>query len=171
MRRRPLPVVSLKYTKVVHLGWLGDIQDGSYRVPDMIDSYFAESLAISLGVEDFHGLYELVWSLNRLRESEPPEERLRAAQSALQALVERSLIAVYSAERAHESAEPPIAATLAREVISDPQAWLSFDDRGAPYHHFATTAEGERLRPGGVCPRCLLRLNSIRWVVTGLTAA
>ncbi|OZC01614.1 hypothetical protein [Rubricoccus marinus] len=114
----------------------------------MIDLYIAKSLAVSFGVEDYSGLYEVIWGLNSQYPEINQETKVRAADRAMRSLLDMGHV------RFHSGPEGPTEETMptvkALGVLDDPAVWKPPLERsGLPLYWFtATDAGGDALERG-----------------------
>jgi len=103
----------------------------------------ARDIALSDASEDYTGLYELIWEFNTQFPEAVEQERLRAAQVALGALLRDGLAAVYHTRWLSDQ-HRELNLSDAESVIAAPEAWRSPSDQPeGGYFCFALTDAGE----------------------------
>ena len=108
----------------------------------MIDLHIATSLAISYGVEDHIGLYELIWGLNTHYPEVDAETKVRAADQAMRSLLSIGHVHLYEG-RPHGPAGKAISLAVALWLLDDSAVWKPPLERvGLPVYWFAATEAG-----------------------------
>lgn len=108
-----------------------------------IDSYIAESLAISYGAEDFTRPHELESGLNKHYPGELPEVLHAAAVAAMRRLIKAGMLEIYGSE-AMQPHENPLQESEALAILEEPRFWASrSESRNAPSYWFSTTVKGK----------------------------
>jgi hypothetical protein len=101
-------------------------------------------IALSDANEDWTGLYELIWSLNRIYPDLEESEKVKMAVHALTSLIEAGLIELGLALWKTQAIRTVPPEEYSR-AISNQDAWKSPDDvNGDTYYCFATTEAGEQ---------------------------
>jgi hypothetical protein len=109
----------------------------------MIDSYIAESLAVSYGAEDFTRPHELERGLNKHYPGELPEDRRAAAVTAMRRLIKTGMLEIHGSE-AMQPHENPLQESEALALLEEPRFWASrSESRNAPSYWFSTTKKGK----------------------------
>ena len=110
----------------------------------MIDLHIAKSLAVSYGVEDYTGLYELIWGLNTHYPEVDAETKVRAADKAMRSLLDAGHVQLHDSRQEGPSEETlTIEATV--RLLDDPAVWKPPLERAGllvPIHWFSATEAG-----------------------------
>jgi len=109
----------------------------------MIDPACVEHEILDSGVDDYTGLWEIVWWLNGQFPGASPDERLDAARRGVGELLRRGWIELYRGDR-FAGDEPQDVATDIDAIFSDPAAWDAPRQEDKTHIRFAATDEGER---------------------------
>ncbi|PAP77221.1 hypothetical protein [Rubrivirga marina] len=114
----------------------------------MIDIYIAKSLAVSYGVEDYTGLYEVIWGLNTQYPEADHEAKVRAAERAMRFLLDAGHVQLHGS-RQEGPTEETLSLEVALRLLDDPAIWKPPLERsGLPvpiYWFTATEAGGDAL--------------------------
>jgi hypothetical protein len=113
-------------------------------VPMSIDPENLRQSILSDGVDDYFGLYEIIWSLNTKFPKVGEREKLAAAIPVAIDLLDKGLIELYETEWASGSYRP-LAPGAAAAAVRNPASWKSPPERPGTYVCFAATEAGERL--------------------------
>jgi len=105
-------------------------------------------MILSDACEDYHGLYEVISSLNNRFPDVPEESKREVAQAALGDLVKKRLVSLYTTTWPGGTyvAVPQHRAQAAIVAIS---SWVPPPPAPAKYYCFAATPEGEQAYSAG----------------------
>ena len=92
--------------------------------------------------EDYHGLHEIVWSLNNQFPDVPEDSKREVAQEALSSLVKRRLVSLFTTTWPG-GVYVPVPQHRAQAAIAASSSWASPPAAPAKYYCFAATPEGE----------------------------
>jgi hypothetical protein len=95
-----------------------------------------------LGIEDYSGLWEVVWELNTLRDDKTPAENRATAQEIVTELLEKDLIQIFQCEEPDGS---PVAVPMgvAKKILETDSAWEPPGFNGVSWR-IGATDKGER---------------------------
>jgi len=110
------------------------------------------AMILSDGCEDHHGLYEIIWALNRRYPGVAEEAKRAAAQQALSDLVKRGLVALYTTVWPGGTFAAVPEGQVA-SAISAASSWASPPASPVTYYCFAATAAGEQAYHSGKVER------------------
>ena len=99
------------------------------------------SLILDLAVEDFYGLWELVWRLQTCDPGLSRERAIQAARSALVALHEQDLVELY---RGTKGDPLPITAADVPSLLAEEESWNE-PREGTGTLLFGATQKGEEV--------------------------
>ena len=105
-------------------------------------------MILSDACEDYHGLFEVVWTLNTRFPDVSETVKRQVAELALGDLLNRGLVSLYTTTWPG-TIYVPVAAHLARSAISDPASWAPPPEAPGKYYCFAATPEGEQAHGHG----------------------
>ena len=111
---------------------------------DSIDTAKLRQSILSDGVDDYFGLYEIIWGLNAKYPDMDGSEKLAVAIPVAADMLAQGLIELYASTwtpTSHRQMNAGEAAAAIRDLVS----WMPPDERGGGYVAFAATKEGERL--------------------------
>ena len=99
---------------------------------------------LSNACDDFTGLYEVLWTLNRIHPDVPEDTKLAAAQHVVLTLLKLHFIQMY--ETTWQTPRyTPLLEAQADVVIRDPRSWNPPPQEGLGLYYCCTaTREGER---------------------------
>ena len=98
---------------------------------------------LAAACEDYTGLYEIIWALNTSHPEIGESEKIAAAATAVQSLLERGLIELFSSEW-ETQAHKPVSAKEFKRIANDVTAWRP----EKIYFSFAATDVGEKFYLG-----------------------
>jgi hypothetical protein len=109
----------------------------------MIDRDQLRVIVLSMGMEDYYGLYELVGELNGRYPMLSQAEKVVAASEVLGQLLQAGYVAVFSSPWVPRNYVPVPPQNAAR-IIDDPESWRSPADVPDGFHYaFGLTPAGE----------------------------
>jgi hypothetical protein len=98
-------------------------------------------MILDLAVDDFTGLWELVWRADTVFESVPATDRLRMLQSEVTALVDDRFLDVFEGVR-FGGDEQEIAPAAAVVLLADPASWEPPPVGASKHLRIAATPKG-----------------------------
>lgn len=100
----------------------------------------ARSIVLTCAVEDYSGLYEVLWDLNARFPDTSDDARLRVAQTAVEQLLREGLVEIFAARWAQDSFDA-IPKEQALELLHDLTSWQPAEE----YFCVGATSDGEEL--------------------------
>ena len=105
-------------------------------------------MILSDACEDYHGLYEIIWALNTRYPDVPEGSKRAVAQMALDDLVTRRLVSLYTTTWPGKS-YVAVSEQQAHAAIAVASSWGTPPNAPGTYLCFAATPEGEQVYAAG----------------------
>jgi hypothetical protein len=114
----------------------------------IIEPSKVSAMILSDACEDYHGLHEIISSLNNQFPDLPEESKREVAQEALGSLVKRRLVSLYTTTWPGGT-YVAVPGHKAQAAIAASSSWVSPPAAPAKYYCFAATPEGEQAYSAG----------------------
>lgn len=105
--------------------------------------YQPEAIALWLSIEDYSGLWEVVWDIRTQHPQKSPDAALDDARTAVEVLLHRGWIELYLCRDLLVDELEVLSAEEVSAALADPIAWQP-PEPGALSFQVAATALGER---------------------------